>query len=436
MIDLWLGLAALVVLALLFIWLPVFLRSKAPSVDIDRTAENVAIFKQRLSELEKERAENNLDQASFYDLKAELEANLLDEVGEHSEHRTHKAKFSVVYPLLLTIAIPVVAVAFYFQNGFSEPLAVAIERGNTPAANETARAAAIDHLQQLKNQLEANPDDPEGWFLLARTFVSMERYQEAHDAFAVVGRLIGDHPAILSQQAQALYYLNQSQLTAEAKALLTRAEELDPQDPSMLGFAGIVAFDRNEFEQAIRLWQAALNTGKPEINREALLTAIDRAQIELANNAAVNGKGGEGSDSATTVDPQATTDNTQKHEENTAQTAGVEVLLSLAPSLQSQADPSTTVFLIAQAVDGPAMPLAAKRLTVADLPQKILLNDSNAMSPMARLSSVSQTKVKAIVSFSGSAGSNAGDFVGQSAPVSLSAEDVQTIELVIDQIVK
>lgn len=425
MVNLWLGVAALVVIALLFIWMPFLRRSEPLSEnDVDRDAQNVEIFKNRLAELERELAENNLDQTSFAALKAELEATLLGEVVPQTEQASAKdaAKNSVPIwvPLLMTVLIPLTAVFFYFQQGYSKPLAVAIERAETQM-NSPMVQAATQHIQQLKQRLEANPEDPEGWFLLARTFVNLERYQEAYEAFAIVGDIVGEHPGILSQQAQALYYLNQNQLTEEAQQLLTRAQQLDPRDPSMLGFAGIVAFDHGEFQQAIGFWETALNSGKPEVNRESLMLAIEQAKSELAAL-------GQTTDAAPTDESQTLV------KAPVAAVPGFQVELSLAPELLEKVTPETTVFVVAQAVNGPPMPLAAKRMSIADLPASILLDDTAAMSPMMKLSSVPQATIKAIVSFSGSAGVSPGDLVGQTAPLSVNVDQVQTINLVINQI--
>ncbi len=88
--------------------------------------------------------------------------------------------------------------------------------------------------------------------------------------------------------------------------------------------------------------------------------------------------------------------------------------LTLAPELAAQAKPEHTVFLFARAVNGPRMPLAALRTTVAELPLEFTLDDSMAMAPMARLSSYPQVVVIARISAAGGVQATSGDLEGQS----------------------
>ena len=59
------------------------------------------------------------------------------------------------------------------------------------------------------------------------------------------------------------------------------------------------------------------------------------------------------------------------------------------------------------------MPLAVVKKQVKDLPLKITLDDSMAMTPSMKLSNFSEVMVMARVSSSGNALPQAGDYVGQ-----------------------
>jgi cytochrome c-type biogenesis protein CcmH len=101
--------------------------------------------------------------------------------------------------------------------------------------------------------------------------------------------------------------------------------------------------------------------------------------------------------------------------------ASLKVTVSLSPTMAKQAGPNDTVFIFARAADGPRVPLAIVRKQVKDLPATVVLDDSSAMSPTMRLSSVSEVIVVARVSKSGEAMPKAGDLEGTSAPVKVSA---------------
>jgi cytochrome c-type biogenesis protein CcmH len=109
----------------------------------------------------------------------------------------------------------------------------------------------------------------------------------------------------------------------------------------------------------------------------------------------------------------------------------VSVRVSLAPALSGRAAPGDTVFIFARAAEGPRMPLAIVRKTVADLPVEVTLDDSMAMSPTMRLSSFPSVVLGARISRSGNASAQTGDLEGLSAP--LARAPGGSVQVVIDR---
>ena len=100
----------------------------------------------------------------------------------------------------------------------------------------------------------------------------------------------------------------------------------------------------------------------------------------------------------------------------------------LAAELQAKVQPGDAVFIFARAVSGPSMPLAVKRLTVADLPAEVSLSDSDAMMPQLKISGFEQVQLVARISRSGNA--TAGEWVGSSQPLASKSTELQ--QLLID----
>jgi cytochrome c-type biogenesis protein CcmH len=112
----------------------------------------------------------------------------------------------------------------------------------------------------------------------------------------------------------------------------------------------------------------------------------------------------------------------------------ISVQVSLAPTLQKIASAEDTVFVYAQALSGPKMPLAIVRKKVSDLPLTLSLNDSMAMMPTMKLSNFSQVKLLARISKSGNAMSQPGDLIGIIDQVTLT--DKNTHKIIINGSVK
>src|SRR5690606_14806272 len=94
--------------------------------------------------------------------------------------------------------------------------------------------------------------------------------------------------------------------------------------------------------------------------------------------------------------------------------------------------PDTTVFVYARAWQGSPMPLAIRRLTVADLPLQVVLDDRMAMSPAATLSSADKVEVVARVSLSGQPTPAPGDYQGFVGPVDM-AEAGEPLRVVVSE---
>jgi cytochrome c-type biogenesis protein CcmH len=164
---------------------------------------------------------------------------------------------------------------------------------------------------------------------------------------------------------------------------------VDSNNPTILGLKGIQSFENAQLQLAITYWQGAiqgLDSNSP--TARALQQGIDRANSLLGKPA--------GAESGTTITVQ----------------------LSLAPGISFA--PTQMVFVAAVRTSGSAMPLAAQKLTAADLPVTVTLSDSQALMAGQSLSSVDQIKLIARLSTTGSATPQSGDWEIQSEVIELS----------------
>jgi cytochrome c-type biogenesis protein CcmH len=93
--------------------------------------------------------------------------------------------------------------------------------------------------------------------------------------------------------------------------------------------------------------------------------------------------------------------------------------------LADKTSPTDTVFIIARAVDGPAMPLAVLKRQAKDLPLDFALDDTMAISPDAKLSKFKLVDVAARISKSGNVTTQSGDLLSPPVRATVGGPNVE-----------
>ncbi|ROR29486.1 c-type cytochrome biogenesis protein CcmI [Inmirania thermothiophila] len=380
----WAAAAAMVALALALVVPPLMGRGRAAGVA--RRELNVAIFQDRLAELERDLADGVIDEAHYREARAELERDLLEDVaGAEPEERLRRGGVPWA-GVVVALVVPALAGGLYWRLGAPQ-----LAAGTAPPPQAAGDMTIEQMVARLAERLQRQPDDGEGWRMLGRSYLVMGRFPEAVEAYRRAQRLLGDEPQVLVGLAQSLARVNGDRLVGEPERLLRRALEREPANTEARLLAGFAAFQRGGFAEAVRHWeqvQSSLPPGSEAAKVVADYLAQARARLG----------GAEGAPAA-------------------AAAAVVEVQVRLAEALRDKVRPDDTVFVFARAPDGPPMPLAVKRLRVRDLPAQVRLDDGDAMTPQARLSQYGEVIVGARVSRSGEARARSGDLQGSAGVV-------------------
>lgn len=378
----------------------------------DRHAENVGIYRQRLAELESEVEEGILLPEEIEATRAEIEKRLLEDVEENDsrdpetgvERNTTRRLVNAIVLWSILLAVPLSAIGLYGLLG-AGPQApqVAGERGGDTAAN----ADMPELVANLAQRLRENPDNGEGWALLGRSYLFLERPDEAAQAFAKAHALLGDEPDFLIDYANALAMQSGGDLRGPAARLLQRALDQSPDNPRALWLGGLAATQRGDNERAGAYWRKLLQQLDPESEDAA---GVRARLAEL---------GGE-------------TMTAPAEQDAPVSSGGITVTVSLAPDIASRVGPQEPVFIFARAASGPPAPLAAVRRQVADLPLTIRLDDDDAMMAGRSLSGADRIIVGARISRSGGPIPQSGDIQGMSDILKLG--EVGEVKIVIDSI--
>ena len=324
------------------------------------------------------------------------------------------ARPSALLLALITSFVLVVSVGGYLWKRSGGPMVAATEQGaGAPEVSAEQKAASEQiaaMVDKLAQRMKEQPNDPEGWTMLARSYSVMGRNDDAVEAYAKAAALRKDDPGLLADYADALAVKNNRSLEGEPIKLVERALKLDPKNLKALSLAGAYAYDRKDFAGAVRQWEKVVQYG-PADNAfvQQFGPAIDEARALAGMPPA-----------AKPLDMAPKSASTPA-----GAAASVSGRVTLAPALAKQASPEDTVFIFARPSPGTGMPLAVLRKQVKDLPLEFTLDDSMAMSPANALSASSKVVVSARVSKSGNAMPQPGDLSGQSAEVSVGAKGLQ-----------
>ena len=340
-----------------------------------------------------------------------LDASLDDSRSGERQHRG-----ILVGAIIVGVSLPTIALALYLAFGIPE----GVNAGNAsePHATASSTSQQTPHeveamVIRLAARLAADPEDVEGWALLGRSNVALNRLADAREAYVQANARRRD-PALLIAQADVEFRLNGSRIQPQTEALVSQALDLDPNFARALWLAGAIAFEQDAPALAVEYWSrlqslGVLNPDESEQLVGYLRDARDRAGLEpLAL--------------ATTEVPDAPL--------SAGNVAGVRVSVSLSPTLRSFADDTDVVFVFARAEDGPRMPLAVAKRRVSELPFTVTLDDSQAMTPQLKLSAFDKVVVGARVSKSGNPSSAAGDLEG--TVESISTDGAAPVSVVID----
>ncbi len=142
-------------------------------------------------------------------------------------------------------------------------------------------------VQRLATRLQAQPNDPAGWQMLAKSYETLGRFDQAVLAHRNLMRLRKPDADTLSNYAVALGMSQGQRLGGEPEAALNEALKLDPRHPQALGLAADAADEREEHRLAMSRWRqllAVLPASDPL--RAQVQGRIDKAQALLSRDEA------------------------------------------------------------------------------------------------------------------------------------------------------
>lgn len=293
--------------------------------------------------------------------------------------------------LLVLLVVAAGSLLLYRHFGAMQALQITevgqqVFSGQLPEQEQLQRQELL--LAELDDWLQLHPQDEKFLYMRARLLSEGGVWDRAVADYRELVSRFPEQDNLLAEYAQVLFLQASRTMTADAAAFLQQALQVNPHNVTALGLLGMHAFEQQDYKAAADYWQRLLRVMPPGTGQaETIAAGVARAR-ELGGLPAE------------------------------APPADIRLQVQVTLGEGVQAGPDETVFVLLRAVNGPRMPLAAVRTTVAALAQPVLLD--TAASPMrgqVDLAAIGQFEVVARLSHSGQPVPAAGDWEGNSEPI-------------------
>jgi cytochrome c-type biogenesis protein CcmH len=230
-----------------------------------RSGSDVAVYRDQLEEVARDRAAGLIGEAEAEAARVEVSRRLIaaaDAVDVQTEASPKQSEMlrRRVAAVVVLIGLPVVAAVFYFALGSpdlpGQPLA---SRAAAPMANRTLDAL----VAQVEAHLAKNPEDGRGWEVVGPVYMRLERFEDAVKARRNALRLNGASAMREADLGESLMGEANGVVTDGAKAAFERALTHDPKHSKARFFLGVAAHQDGQGDKALAIWRGILDDAEP-----------------------------------------------------------------------------------------------------------------------------------------------------------------------------
>lgn len=259
MIWLWFAVAALSVFAALSVAVPLLSRRpiRAPS----RRQLDLRIYREQLAEVDRDVERGLLGAGEAEAARTEVKRRMLaaaegadpaagEEARGDAPSPAHRRRLAAG---ALVLAAPIAAVGLYLVVG-APGEAEGPTAGNDAVVDVADTMTAEEAVAALARALESRSNDVEGWALLGRSYVGMQRFTEAVAALGRAHALAPDRPDIAAAYGEAQVAAAEGRVTDDARFVFTEVLATDPREPRARFYLGLAKAQAGDVEGALQDW--------------------------------------------------------------------------------------------------------------------------------------------------------------------------------------
>ncbi|MFN8723439.1 MAG: c-type cytochrome biogenesis protein CcmI [Rhodospirillales bacterium] len=255
----WIVAAALTALVVALVLHPLMRRTAAAA---PAAAHDLAVYRDQMAEVDRDLARGLIGPVEAEAARAEIGRRMLlaaDAAEAPAAAPPPAAGPTRIAAMAVIVGIPLLALAVYLPAGRpdlpAQPLAT---RGTDPSL---VPAEVVSALANLQDHLKDTPDDLSGWVLLANTYVRMQRYPEAAEAFRRAAILSNGSPDLVSALGEALILANRGIVSEEAARAFEAVLRVDPGEPRARFYIALSRAQAGDARGAMDRWAALIAEG-------------------------------------------------------------------------------------------------------------------------------------------------------------------------------
>lgn len=270
--------------------------------------QEVEVYRDQLEEIERDRKAGLIGDSDAEAARVEISRRLL--AAADSSGKPGSSPSSSPSPvwrrraaaLIALLVLPALSAALYITHGSPQaPGAPLAGRLNAPLENRSIESM----VAQVEAHLEKNPNDGQGWQVVAPVYMRMGRFSDAVRARAQTIRLLGSNADREADLGEAQVAAANGVVTADAKATFERALNADAGNLKAQYFTALAAEQDGRPEDAARIWRVMLERAPPNAPFRTLIQqSLARVDPKAAEEKSAETKPGD-SKSAAAIEPKA-----------------------------------------------------------------------------------------------------------------------------------
>ncbi len=262
--DFFLAAALLTALAIFAIVLPLWRTDPGGSgVGSDR------VYRDQLSQVDKDLAAGLVSESEATEARAEIGRRLIAAADEADAEPGVRTGQHPILALTLALGVPILVGGVYLGIGSPGTPDAPLAARDIPEAAQDSQmsnrsmpdAEMPELIERLIARLEETPEDEEGWALLARSYFSVDRMDDAVAAYERAIRINGrTDAALLGEYGEILVVARGGQVVPDAAAAFRDVLARWPDDPRASFFLALARAQAGDISAAMTDWAQLLHS--------------------------------------------------------------------------------------------------------------------------------------------------------------------------------